>query len=140
MSQMGKINKIILEMLSDGKPHSIGEIKQPVLAANILFEENLNLLYVTLNRLKKEEVIESSKKGIYKIKEKKNMIGIFDAEKCREDLQDTWNDSFEKLMDSYQLSYTMSEQKFMEGKWLYSVNKEIQKLISDFSLEDYKNE
>lgn len=137
---MSEINKIILKVLSDGKHHSITEIKQPIVAATILSEENLNLLYVTLNRLKKEDVIESPKKGIYKIKEKANMIGIFDAEKCREDLQDAWNDSFEKLMDSHQLSYTMSEQKFLEGKWLYSVNKEIQKLISTFSLEDSPNE
>lgn len=140
MSKMSEINKIILKVLSDGKHHSIAEIKQPIVATTILSEENLNLLYVTLNRLKKEDVIESPKKGIYKIKEKENMIGIFDAEKCREDLQDAWNASFEELMDSHQLSYTMSEQKFLEGKWLYSVNREIQKLISTFSLEDSPNE
>ena len=136
MSKMSMIEEIIFNVLKDGEWHFIVEIKEKILEQDITLLENKNFLSVVLNRLKtKKKLIESEGRGKYRMiqgntEEKKECR----ENSCREKMLKCWRNYYNKTMSKYELSFDMSEEEFKEGKWLYELNKEMEKLIRSFCM------
>ena len=68
MSTGKQIKKIILEILSDGKEHSIQEIKDHVLSRNIVLDQTSTLIRNILHNLKKEYPnLLNPSRGVYRL-------------------------------------------------------------------------
>lgn len=136
MSKMSKIEEIIFNVLEDGEWHSIVEIREKVMEQDIALLENRNFLNVVLNRIKtKKNLIESEGRGKYRrIQENTEELKEYRKNNSREKMLKCWRNYYNKEMSKYELSFDMTEEQFKEGKWLYELNKEMEKLIKTFSI------
>lgn len=130
------IEEIIFNVLRDGEWHSIAEIREGILEQDIALLENKNFLNVVLNRIKtKKKLIESKERGKYRmIQENTEEKKEGRENSYREKMLRCWESYYNKVMSKYELSFDMSEEQFKEGKWLYELNKEMEKLIQSFSI------
>ena len=121
MSKMKRIEAIIFSVLQDKEWHSLTELKNEIRLQDETLLQNENYLNVILSRLKnKKHQIELKGKGIYRMiteNEEMKEIKIY-----KERILSDWRNYYD----------TMSEEEFRQGKWLYELNREIEKTISLF--------
>lgn len=149
MSKMNCVESIIADVLRDGDWHMIGEMKAKIMEKNENLLENPNYLSVVLNRLKtRKRMIESNERGSYRLRsDKGEAFSHTDAENkdykdetCkndntvyREKVLKCWRKCYNESIGMSSPNYEMTEQQFRNGKWLYELNREMEKLIISFN-------
>lgn len=131
MSKMKKIEAIIFAVLQDKEWHSLTELKNEIRLQDETLLQNENYLNVILSRLKnKKHQIELKGKGIYRmITENEEMKEI---KTNKERVLSGWRNYYDTMIKNPKPNYDMSEEEFRQGKWLYELNREIEKTISLF--------
>lgn len=140
MNKMATTQDIILELLSDNNLHSIKEIKAKIYEIDSSLLENDNFIYVVLNYLKnKKGLIESGKKGMYRKKKLTNQEIDLESklknDENRANILKGWRQYYTRYINKYDISLEMSEEEFRNAKWLYELNKEIEKMIITYDID-----
>lgn len=141
MNKMAKTEDIIINFLEDRNWHSISEIKSKILQVDDTLLENDNFIYVVLNNLKdKKGIIEAGGKGTYRIKKhntkEANNENATTDNTDRKRILKGWKKIYNTSINKYQVSLDMSEEEFRKAKWLHELNKEIEKLIMNYKLDN----
>lgn len=134
MTKMAKAQNIILSLLKDGNIHTVDEIRKEIEKDPDLCSTDSNFVHVVLNNLKsKKGKIRSAGIGLYQTVDDTVPAEITTkASSYRASILKAWSTFYNQNIDSFELSLDMSEEDFHNAKWLYELNKRIEKLIKTF--------
>lgn len=131
MSKMKRIETIIFAVLQDKEWHSLTELKKEIILQDATLLQNENYLNVILSRLKNEKhQIEPKGKGMYRMIEENEEMREIKMDK--EKVLSGWKEYYNTMIKNPKPNYDMTEEEFRQGKWLYELNKEIERTISLF--------
>lgn len=131
MSKMKRIEAIIFEVLQDKEWHSLAEVKNEIRLRDETLLQDKNYLNVILSRLKNKKCqIESKGKGMYRMINANEEME--DGKLDKERVLVGWREYYNTIIKNPKPNYDMSEEEFRKGKWLYELNREIERTISLF--------
>lgn len=139
MKKTAQIEKIILDVLSDGECHSSSEFKEKINAVNPeLLAVNNSLSSILYQMRVKKRLIDKRGNRLY--------ISQSSVEKLNEESDDNSND-YALMLELWRkfyrhnnpliyASYEMNYREFAKGKKMYELNKEIEQLIKSHMISN----
>ena len=129
MNKSTTIKKLMIDILSDGDEHTIGEIKHIISSQNNLLLCKKSTLSVALSDMIKKKLVCRVRTGVYMLKMENESIK--NGETCLDSsekiLLQQWRDFSEmKIVDA---NYEMDVEEFIENKKIYELSKEVERMI-----------
>jgi len=133
---MQEIENIVLKVLQDNESHAFEDIKESVKQENASLLERKKYLSVVLNYMKDKKNLIDYDNGLYKLKSEEKKM----ENNIRIEFLTAWREFYEKSELKKELSYDMSEKEFRKGKWVHELNKKVEELIENFTIQDDNSE